>query len=340
MKKYIDDIKIYNIEKVNLKIDDWKNEIINETKLKTRSTKKWISLSLAVLSIILIIWHMIYMFNSNYNFIPFVLFLVSFFASIIFCFSYHSNKLQIFKSVIASKNINPYTCWLQDINGNINKEDNAHNWNESKYQDYSDLKYKLTGQKSINLKSEYDIFKSVIFNNPYILSCGIWQSETTVKGNKHTYDDYLPLIKVKTNLFTDEKIKITNSKKFYGFTKKDIILENDNFNKEFSVLSTNESAARMILTPLVQEKWLNINNLPPFNMEIKNGYINVLFWTPSDFMDVDKLCFKSLRKFSKINEKIWVDIKDFLSILTLIFSVSIFQFEEIDNSIEKLNEFE
>ena len=327
MKKYVENVSIENFEEVNLKIDNWKKEIIVEVKSKINPWRKWISIFSGILFIVFATISTLSVYDENYTYIWFFYIVISFFVSVIFVFLHYLHIHKVFSSVMDSKDINPYTSWLHDINSNIKEENNVYeySWNESKYDDYLHLKYKLTGWNSVGLTKEYNIFKGVIFNNPYNLSCGIWKSETKIRDSTQTYDDYLPLVKVKTNLFSGEQINITNSTKFHGFSKKDIKLENDAFNKKFSVLSTNESVARMILTPLIQEKWLKMNNLPEFNMELKNGYINVLFWVQRDFMDIDALSFKS---FSKINTKIWSDINKFLSILTLIFSVSIFQFEE------------
>jgi hypothetical protein len=44
---------------------------------------------------------------------------------------------------------------------------------QSRFIDYSRLKYHLSGQDSIGLKREYEIISGKIFDNTYSLSCGV-----------------------------------------------------------------------------------------------------------------------------------------------------------------------
>ncbi len=344
MKRYVDGLEVQKFDEINKEIKDWKKLILDSCNSTSQILKKKISFiffAIGLLTIIIVI--IISLCNSfkdtNYDygkiiiiwFVGISIILIGFFIFL----SYKKTLKNKFKEAISILNINPYISWLSKINDNIINDERKDDLYliSSKIKDYDNLKYTISGTKSVGLYKEYELTTGSIFNNPYELSCGVWLSETTIITDGRTriikYYDYLPLLKVKTKLFSDNIIQITNSKKFNHFSKRDILLEDDIFNKKFSIKSEDENIARMLLTPVVQNKWKEIKNLPNFNMEIKNGYISILFDSKTKFMDIEALSDLSLKKFRKVELLIWYDIRTFLSILTLLFSISIIQFEDV-----------
>lgn len=142
-----------------------------------------------------------------------ILFSVLFIASIILLCFFIGNKQKNFTNAIDSQKINPYTLWSRDINSQIIEEE-LFVEKHSRVEDYNRLKYYISGEKSIDLLKGCDIYESVIFNNPYTLSCGVWKSGSKLRKGSVIYNNYLPLIKIKTNSFLDDQIQITNSKDF------------------------------------------------------------------------------------------------------------------------------
>lgn len=67
MKKYIESIDVENFKEVNLKINNWKNEIINEVKIKTNHTKKWLSICSGILSVLFFIWGTVNISDTEKN---------------------------------------------------------------------------------------------------------------------------------------------------------------------------------------------------------------------------------------------------------------------------------
>ena len=369
MKKYVEHLEIQNFNEIDQKINDWKKTVLKNANVGSQLWKKHLVKIFYIIGSLFLVIGIIISIVTAFSNTPFeeqnyitpqilwVLGVVVFLIGIFINYLYKKSLSKRLQSAILESNINPYTLWINETNQNISGKDvsklfpknyeSASNVDEfaaglkkyndnlspSNINDYKDLKYNMSGANSVGLSKEYDLYNGVIFNNPFSLFCGVWHSKTTIQ-TKDTYNvvdyyDYLPLLKIETNLFTNNVVRITNSKYFSDFTKKDIQLEDDEFNKKFSITSNDENAVRMILTPIVQNKWKEIEHLPPFNMVIKNGYITILFKTNSNFMDMDKIAELSAQKFKNVNVTIWNDIKAFLNILTLIFSVSIFQFEEI-----------
>ena len=369
MKKYVEDLKIQNFKEIDEKINDWKKTILKNANVGSQLWKKHLSKFFYIIGSLVVLIGIIISLVTSFSDVPFeqqnyitpqilwVLGIIIFSIGVLINYLYKKGLNKRLQSAILESNINPYTLWLNETNQNIFGKDvsklfpknynSASNVDEfaaslkkhndslsvSNINDYKDLQYKITGHTSIGLSKEYDLYNGVIFNNPFSLSCGVWHSETTIK-TKDTYNvvdyyDYLPLLKIETQLFKNNVVRITNSKDFSDFSKKDIQLEDDEFNKKFSITSNDENTVRMILTPIVQNKWKEIEHLPPFNMVIKNGYITTLFKTNSKFMDIDKISELSAKQFKNVNVIIWNDIKAFLDILTLVFSISIFQFEEV-----------
>ena len=343
MKKYYQDLDVQNLEKVQAKIEEWKKDILKEVRQKSKNIIAYfiISIFLLLAGIGFFLGFVIELAEADQGFLFIILAiiaLISFALSGLCLFLGIRNRKRALTDAIATKNINPYTHWLPEINENIIIREPLKE-KKSRFEDYSQLKYVMSGKESLGLAREYELSNGIIFDNPYTLSCGIWESRTLTSPIKQTYRkyfDYLPLIKVKTNLFSGKSFSITNAKDFGNFIKKDIKVENDEFNKKFSISASDENAVRMILTPLIQNKWLDIKNLKPFNMNIKNGYINVLLKPKSSFMDESLIKNKTFKNFDKIDKLIWNDISDFLNVMTLIFSISIFQFEE-NNKSDKQN---
>lgn len=343
MKKYIDDLEVQKFEEVNNKIIDWKNKVLEEINSTHKFWKKWLSIAMALTGLIIFIIALsillsdIFYLDSNKNpsfmsnyIILIVVGVTLFFVASLFWLWYKSDLKKIIKSSITNFEINPFVNWFNEINENIIVNHDAKLYMKaSKVKDYSKLKYRPSGVNSIGLDKEYELSEGTIFNNPYELSCGIWHSVTKTDDSIINHYDYLPLLKIKTNLFPNQIISITNSAIYGNFLKKDVQLEDDEFNRIFSVNSSDENAIRMLLTPVVQNKWKEIRNLPQFNMRIENGFINILFKSNTKFMDIDALSKLSAKKFRGSEEIIWKDINILLSILTLAFSISIFQFEEV-----------
>ena len=336
-EKYCPEVDIQNFEEVQGKIESWKTDVLTEVKKTSKNITLYFTVSVLFLLIGLgfFLWFIIEIARPEQDFLLMFIFfiviaIVFFGLSGLLLFLGIRHRRKAFKAAIENQKINPYTEWLEDINKYFVDKSTLTD-NQSRFIDYSRLKYNLSGRKDIGLKREYEIISGKIFDNPYSLSCGVWESRTVishVQGTYKTYMDYLPLIKVKTNLFAGETFSITNSKDFGNFNKKDIKVESDDFNNKFSIMGSNENDMRMIITPLVQNKWLDMKDLNPFNISIQNGYIDVLFKPKDAFMDQTLLKNKTIKGFSKIDKLIWNDISLFLSMLTLIFSISIFQFEE------------
>lgn len=351
MKKYIDNIEVQKFDELNEEIIKWKKSVLKNIDVKGIIWLKWVArlfftfglgtfftlLSICIIGFITSNLEQQVIFGTEYKF--FIISFCSVGIGFVFQFVYTSKRSTIVKNALFTSDINPFTNWIGHLNENLVVDDNSNLYlKTTKVNDYLKMKYKLTGQKSIGLEREYELSQGVIFDNPYELSCGVWHSTITFEERTTHYYDYLPLLKMKTNLFLEDEIHITNSRDFYGFTKKDIQLEDDEFNKIFSVNSTNENAVRMLLTPIVQNKWKEISKLPPFNMQLKNGVINILFQA-SYFMDSERISKFSLKTFKRIENIIWKDLNIFLSILNLIFSISLIQFEEVvKNDDLNLNE--
>ncbi len=335
MKKYCPELDIKNFEEIQSKIQSWKTEVLTEVKQTSKNITAYFAMSalsfLAGLGFFLwFVMEIAQVEQSGLFIILIITAIISLSLGGVFIYLGISYRKKAFMVAIENQKINPYTEWLEDVNKHLVDKLTLTDI-QSRFIDYSRLKYHLSGQDSIGLKREYEIISGKIFDNTYSLSCGVWESRTTtshIRRTYRTYMDYLPLIKVKTKLFDGDKFSITNSKDFGNFNKKDIKVESDDFNKHFSITGSNETAMRMIITPLVQNKWLDMKDLSPFNISIQNGYIDVLFKPKGSFMDQTLLKNKTIKGFSKVDKLIWKDISLFLSMLTLIFSISIFQFEE------------
>lgn len=333
MKKYVDRISIENIDKTLNEINHWKKNLLNELKNVWYLKYQWVwylvSFGISLI-VFLICW-----FIFPFVLISVVAGLVLFAGlSLIVFFVIQKQQRRLLKEGIRKYNINPYTQWIFDSNQYIFR---------TQYQDaimnddslYARYKYKIKGQRSHGLKSAYDIISGNLFHNEFKLTCGIWESSTTTytvdsqgRSVSHTeyFYEYMPLIRVKTNLFPNQFVQITNSRNFGNFTKKDIQFENDQFNKMFSVVSSDENTARMIITPLIQDLWISerINSME-FNIVLENGHFNFLFKPRGSFMDINQI--GSLASIHNIDQLVLNDLEAFFKGLEILFSISILQFE-------------
>lgn len=344
MKKYIENLEVQNFDEVNNEINLWKNNVLDQVNIKNIVWKKWVAIVMAILGLVIILVMLILttipnppdvQIQRHNQWIEYVLYygpLILGASCFGFSLWYVNDKKNLIKKALLNIDINPYTFWLDKVNDNLNVDKNYKPIvTITKLTDYNEMKYRLSGATSIGLYREYELSKGIIFNNPYELSCGIWHSLNRQDRTSVNYFDYMPLLKIKTNLFPGEKISITNSKIFGNFTKKDIQLEDETFNNIFSIKSSDENVVRMILTPVVQNKWKDMEDLPPFNMSIENGFIRILFQPKTNFMDTEKLSDISFSKFKNLEPIIWKDIKILLNIINLAFSISIIQFEDASN---------
>ena len=273
---------------------------------------------------------------------------------------------KLIKNVRESEVLNPCLNWLPKIIEEIKLEERPVNY--SKMALYEKYKFYLKEGNETTFKKEYEVAQGTIFNNPFELSVGVLNDKpveyvasildqptndielntiekkeyaaSTTDAKIHT--NYLPLLRVKTNLFKGEIINITNAKNTNNFKIKDIQLENDEFNKKFSIQSTSEASARMILTPLAQQRLIELNNKMYFNLIIADGYIDILFLSKTvqkkhhssgsfmDNLEIQKVEM-GIKLFDYIDKKIWHDMMTFVSALNIIFSISIIQFEEVIN---------
>ena len=344
MKKYIDKLVIQDENKLKQEIIDWKLDVLKKSHISINKTKKYIGLVLLLIGVLtLVIYFKVESSKLDPSeggpdrsyfsvMVPTMSGVILIISGLVFLYKHYvkwdGKPLELLSSNIK---INAFKNWFSKINKNITVDDLSDEIisllfdNNEEY--YEKMRYEVISSSQNPLfKREYEIARGKIFDNPYELSCRILTSQR--HGNPlKDYENYLPLLTIKTNLFQDTKISITNNRSIFpGFTDKDVQLEDDDFNAMYSILSEDENTLRMILTPLVQDKWKEMRNIPPFKLHIENGLVLVSFKPTSTFMDCSKF---GLSSFTRVEKIILRDYKEFLSILNLVFSISLFQFEEV-----------
>mgnify|MGYP001943008092 CR=1 FL=1 len=199
------------------------------------------------------------------------------------------------------------------------------------------------GASQTGIIKNFNIMGGKIFNSPFKLSCGIFLSANNLSNSVIWFNEYMPMLQIKTNAFDEVDLIVTNSKEYQSYQKNKLNFGNEKFNENFSVVTNDDVKAFVIFTPLVQEKWVSqLENAPKFQMHITNGKINVQFQgfakngsSITPFMNlIDYYQKEKTIKgfFETIDYKIFNDIKSFSKILNYVFSISFFQWEDSTNN--------